>query len=147
MKKLFREILAMMALTAIIVVAVMSIPHQQKVKATCSTATINGQCIFTDAAPTISACGTSPTVPGFATSNGGTVTVGKSPTDIYGHILPTTNCTITFATAFTAIPVVVATPLSTGYGYTMRVINATTAGATFAFSADAGGSKFNYLAF
>lgn len=59
-----------------------------------TTAGTNGHVLFTGSAPTLSLCGTSPTVTN-GTDNGGVVTLGTGTVNA---------CTLTFATAFTNTP-------------------------------------------
>lgn len=120
--------------------------------AVCATTTINGQCIYTDAAPTISACGTSPSASMTSSSNGGTITVGTSSTTINqgiagggGTTIPVTNCTLTFATAFTAAPTVTLTTFTPGF--TAHILAVSTTALTVTFTGgNAAGQKFTYNA-
>jgi hypothetical protein len=118
--------------------------------ATCATTTINGQCIFTDVAPTISACGTSPSASSTSNSNGGTILVGTSPTNINSGNnsgIPTkvTQCTLTFATAFTAAPTVMVQTDQLGLAAT--VLSVSTTAVTIGFSKEAATHHFYYTAF
>lgn len=106
---------------------------------------INGQTIFSDAAPTISNCGTSPTAATGGTSNGATITVGANTLDAYGRTVAITQCTLTFATAFTNPPVV--SLASQNNGFTVRVAALSTTVMVLYFSSNAAGGKFSFVAF
>lgn len=106
---------------------------------------INGQTIFTDAAPTISNCGTSATAATGGTSNGATINVGAATLNAYGITVPVLQCTLTFATAFTN-PAVVG--LATyGSSFVARVAALSTTVMVVYFSSNAAGGKFSFVAF
>lgn len=100
---------------------------------------INGQTIFSDGVPTITACGTSPTVATGGTSNGATITIGATANG------ETKACTITFATAFTNPPVI---GVSTNRrGLDVSLVSVTTTLMIVVFNSDAQGAKLSYVAF
>jgi hypothetical protein len=72
------------------------------------------------AAPTVSACGTSPAIDAHANAKSGTVTVGSGAV---------ASCTITFASAYTTFDHCRVTPHSTiavfAYSYTLAAITLT----------------------
>ena len=110
----------------------------------------NGQTIFTLTSPTVSACGTSPTVNALASINGATITVGAASKSTGGQpggpvTIPVTQCTIAFNVTFTDPPNIVATAQQNGMK--VNVIAVTTTGATFGFDSNAAGVKFSYLDF
>lgn len=107
---------------------------------------INGQTIFSDAAPTISNCGSSPSAATGGTSNGATITVGAATTNAYGVIVPVLQCTLTFATPFTNPPVVGLSVYQTG-GPTARIASLSTTVMLVYFSSNAAGATFSFVAF
>lgn len=113
--------------------------------AQCATVTVNNQCIFTDAVPTISVCGTSPSVATGGTSNGAIVTVGTAAVNAYGQTQAVTQCVVTFATAFTRAPVVTLTTNSLGFRTSIVSVSATVL--IVNFSGNAAGGKFSFTAF
>ena len=105
---------------------------------------INGQTIFSDSAPTITTCGTSPTVATGGTSNGATITVGTATTNAYGITVPVLQCKLTFATAFTNAPVVA---FSTNSQIQVTVGSLSTTVLIVNFGSNAAGKKFAFIAF
>lgn len=109
---------------------------------------INGQTIFSDSVPTISACGTSPTVATGGTSNGATITVGSASTNtLTGATIPVLQCTVTFATPFTNPPVIGLSTFQVGGANSIRVASLSTTVLIVYFTSDAAGSKFSFVAF
>ncbi len=100
--------------------------------------TINNHTYMGGSAPTVSACGTSPTLVTGSVDNGGTINVGT--TTVPGGVL---NCTVTFATAFTNVP---AFTVSTNTRNTKAAISQlSTTRAILVFSSDMAGQKVGYF--
>lgn len=108
-------------------------------------ATYNGHTIFSGSAPAITVCGTTPTIPSTSTDNAGTITVGAATKDSYGHVIPVTSCTVTFATAFTFAPAVTLSTNQAGLGITVNAVSTTVL--IVQFSRDASTRVFKYTAF
>lgn len=110
-----------------------------------STVAYNNHNIFTGSAPAVTVCGTSPTISAGSTDNAGTVTVGAATTDLYGHFVAVTQCTVTFSTAFTTAPSVTLSTNQNGLGIVVNTVSTTAL--TVQFSKDAGTRVFKYTAF
>lgn len=113
--------------------------------AQCATVTVNNQCIFTDAVPVITLCGTTPTVVTGGDSNAATIAVGAATLDQYGHTQPVLQCVVTFATAFTHAPVVTVSTNSLGFRVAINSVSATAL--IVQFSSNAAGGRFSFTAF
>lgn len=111
----------------------------------CAQTTYNGKVIFSGTAPAVTVCGTSPTITAGSTDNAGTVTIGAATTDLYGHFVPVTQCTITFAVTFTNPPAVTVSTNQNGLGVVALSVSATAM--TVQFSRDAGTKILKYTAF
>ncbi len=110
-----------------------------------SVGTFNNHTIFGGSAPTISACGTTPTVATGGNDNATTVNIGTHTTDQYGRTVPVLACTVTFATAYTNVPTVTFGSRYNGMQVTAASISTTVM--IVYFSKDASGQKFSYHAF
>lgn len=106
---------------------------------------INGQTIFSDAAPTITNCGTSPSAATGGTSNGATITVGTAGVDTRGRTIAVLQCTLTYATAFTNPPVLGISTFTNGLQ--VFVVSSSTTVLIVYFNSNAAGQKFSFVAF
>ena len=107
---------------------------------------INGQTIFSDSAPTLTECGTSPIVATGGTSNGATITIGTDSTRPGAPTEGIRSCTLTFATAFTNPPVVGLSVLFLrGTTCTIGLLSTTVMRVNC--DANMSGQKFSFVAF
>lgn len=107
--------------------------------------TYNGHTLFSGSAPAVTVCGTSSSIVSTSTDNAGTITVGAATKDLYGHVIPVTGCTITFAGAFTFAPAVTLSTNQVGLGITVNSVSTTVL--VVQFSHDASTRVFKYTAF
>ncbi len=109
-----------------------------------SQGTVNNHTLFGGSAPTLSNCGTAPTNTN-AVDNKGTVTIGASSLDRYGHVVPVLQCTMTFATAFSTTPAMTFSTNTKGLYVTFAGISTTVV--TVYFNKDASQNQFAYTGF
>lgn len=96
------------------------------------------------AAPTLTNCGTSPTLVAGASDNSAIINIGHNSLDRYGKTIPVLNCTVTFGTPFGATPPILVSGFKGGLSVTLAPGGVSTTRFIASFSSDASQAQFSF---